>query len=280
MNELNNPGTPKRMLPILFSMVTLLSLATIDARAADTVRQRTAVTVDGQPEEWRLTWSGPVKPACAATQLEEAMSCPCTGFAYGEQGRLYLERQRAGAAAERLNLSTLFDGDYDTPVDNGNAILPRILRGPTDPLDRVDNPAQARSFARALTQRPPADVMALADFPHDGMKATFLLQVGNEPCGKREMALIGVSRRLPHLHAFTSTAHPERPLILQNGAWKALLATPARATFTDLACGDHGSENEVEQIIAAHDGTFSVKTNTYTCQNNGKRGRLVHSAEL
>jgi hypothetical protein len=236
------------------------------------------VTVGGEKEEWLLKWSGPVKPVCPATKLTQAMTCPCVGFAYGEQGQLLLERKRAGAPVESLNLSSLF-GEYDIPADAGNAVLARLPRHPDDPFDDITDPEMARKFAANLGKRSPVEVMNVMDFTQDGTKAAFLLQVGTEPCGKRETALIGVSRRLPRLHAFVSTAHPERPLILQYRAWTALLAKGGHAKFVDLTCGDHGSENEVEQIIDAHGGLLSVHTNTYDCHEDGSRGARIRSEE-
>ena len=265
-----------RVIPLL--LLTSLSLLSTHVMADASLRERRVVTVGGEKEEWLLKWSGPVKPVCPATKLTQAMTCPCVGFAYGEQGRLVLERKRAGVPVESLNLSSLF-GEYDTPADPGNAALARIPRHPHDPFDDLGDPEMARKFAADLDKRPPIDVMNVMDFSQDGTRAAFLLQVGTEPCGKREMALIGVSRRLPRLHAFVSTAHPERPLLLQDRAWTALLAKGGHAKFTDLTCGDHGSESEVEQIIDAHDGLLSVRANTYACHEDGSRGAVIRSEE-
>ena len=263
------------MFGMRLSLLTVVFLLGMEAMAGETIRQRSNAVVDGQAEDWVLKWSGPVKPVCSAMEPDQA-TCPCAGFAYGEQGHLILERHRAGAVVDTLELSTLF-AEYDNPADAGNAALVRISRAPGDPVNAIDNPDVLRAFENTLRTRPPVDVMTLADYSQDGMQASFLLQVGNEPCGKREMALVGVSRRQPRLHVFSSTGHPERPLVLQDGAWAAVLATGGHATFTDWNCGDHGSETEREQIIDAHAGTLSVQANTYACRKDGARGPLLRS---
>lgn len=255
--------------------VALFAVLAVNAMAQETLRQTRAVTVDGQRETWSLIWSGPVTPVCAATDVRQAATCPCAGFAYGEQGQLFLERQRAGAATERLNLYTLFE-EQDNPADTGKAALPRFPRNPADPSGDGGN---GSAFAAQAATRAPVDVMQLADFSSDGMQTTFLLQVGNVPCGKREMVLIGVSKQLPRLHAFTTITHPERPLVLQDGAWTALLAGRGEARFTDWACGDHGSVTTAEKIIHAHGGTLAVRTDTYACKATGSRGQLLSSEE-
>lgn len=263
------------LLLIRLCLLLFFSFLGMAATAAETVRETRTVTVGGTQEEWTLKWSGPVKPVCAATDLAQAATCPCAGYAYGEQGQLVLERQRGGVFAERLNLSTLFDG-YDNPADTGNAALPLLPRYRTDPFTDA---SRTDAFQAGLASRPRVDAMQLQDYARDGMKATFLLQVGNVPCGKLEMALVGVSSAVPHLHTFTTTAHPERPLVLQASAWKALLATDREVKFTDLTCGDHASEQEREQIISAHAGTFAVQSDTYACNNDGSRGRLLSSEQ-
>src|SRR5471030_306271 len=264
----------------LFRLYILACLAmfTFDSMAEETIRQKQKVIVNGEMEEWLLKWTGPVKPVCASSDLPTAMTCPCAGFAYGEQGKLSLERTRSGAIVESMNLSTLFE-ESDNPADTGNAALRLRARNEDDPFDGIDDPNDRRKFDAAVMLRPIADVIDVQDFSQDGMKSTFLLQVGNLPCGKRSMVLIGVSKSVPHLHAFTTIAHPERPLVLQAHEWMAVLNTGGTVAVTDWNCGDHGSENEIEKIILAHQGTFEIKSNTYSCQKDGPRGALLHSEE-
>ncbi len=263
---------------ILFRLCILVCLAilTSNSMAEETIRQKQEVTVNGEKEEWLLKWTGPVKPVCASSNLSTAITCPCIGFAYGEQGQLSLERLRSGTRIESMNLSTLF-GDSDNPADIGNAALRLRTRNENDPFDEIDDPDSRRKFDTAVQLRPLADVLEVQDFARDGMKSTFLLQVGNLPCGKRAMMLIGVSKLVPHLHAFTTIAHPERPLVLQAHEWMTILKTDGPVTVTDWTCGDHGSENEIEKIIIAHQGTFEIKSNAYSCQKDGSRGPLLKS---
>jgi hypothetical protein len=260
-------------------LMVLFFMLSISATAAETVRERRVLTVQGQREEWLVKWSGAVKPVCSSRQLSEAVTCPCSGFAYGEQGQLVVERRRPGASVERLDVSKLF-GDYDSPADAGNAALARVPRHPEDPADDSDVSENAQRFKRTVQGRAPVSVMKFGDFSHDGMQASFLLQVGNAPCGKRQMALIGVSRRDPHLHAFSTAAHPERPLVLQAPAWQALMASKGHAQFTAWACGDHGGDTEIEQVIDARDGRFMVRENTFACRDDGSRGNLLEHENL
>ena len=255
-----------------------LTIVTFDSTAEDTLRQKQQVTVNGEIEEWHLKWTGPVKPVCASSDLSTAMACPCAGFAYGEQGQLSLERTRSGTIVESMNLSKLF-GESDNPSDSGNAALPLRARREDDPFDEIDDPNDRRKFDLAVTLRPLVDVIDVQDFLKEGMKSTFLLHVGNMPCGKRSMVLIGVSKSMPHLHAFTTIAHPERPLLLQAHEWMAILKTDGLVTVTDWNCGDHGSENEIEKIILVRQGTFEIKSNTYACKKDMSRGALLKSEE-
>ncbi len=260
-------------------LLVLCSTLSINAMAGETVRERRVLTVQGQREEWLVKWRGPVKAVCSSRELAEAVTCPCAGFAYGEQGQLVVERRRPGAPVERLDVSQLF-GEYDSPADAGNAALVRVPRQPVDPADGGGVSLNAERFNRTVRGRAPVSVMTFGDFSHDGLKASFLLQVGTAPCGKRELALIGVSRRHPHLHVFSTAAHPEHPLILQAGAWEVSMATEGQARFTASACGDHGGETEIEQVIEARDGRFSVLENTYACRDDGSRGNLLEQKNL
>ncbi|WLI91111.1 hypothetical protein Q4S45_08325 [Massilia sp. R2A-15] len=266
------------MLLIRLCFAALFSLLTVNLWAADTIRQRRTVVVDGTLEEWTLRWSGPVRPVCSALEMTQAVTCPCSGFTYGEQGHLFLERKHNDALLESMDLSPLF-AEFDNPADNGNAALVLLPRRLNDPSDDFGDRTKVREFEIELRKRSPVDVMDLRDFTQDGMKASFLLQVGNVPCGKQEAMLIGISRKFPKLHAFSTAAHPERPLVLQRGAWMALLAAGRKTTITDLACGDHGSENEIEQIIYSHEGSFSVRENTYSCEKDGARGPQLRSVD-
>ncbi|HAT30941.1 MAG TPA: hypothetical protein DCW29_08880 [Janthinobacterium sp.] len=245
------------------------------AAPTETVRQEREVLVNGVAERWRLKWLGPVKPACAATELESAMSCPCAGFAYGEEGRLTLERLMPNGSSEQLDLGQFFD-ETDGASEPGHGILRRWNRDSKDPSENSGTSSLRQKFVAQVKQRPEADVMDMQDFTHEGAKTGFLLQVGNAPCGRNMMVLIGVSKKNPHLHAFTSLAHPKRPLLLQRSHWNALLKAKTSASDIALPCGDHGSETEIEKSVTVRDGVFEVSAREYACRDEGGRGKLLH----
>lgn len=245
-----------------------------------TVRQEQQVTVDGVTEQWRLTWQGPTRPACGIDNLEQATTCPCIGFAYGEQGRLTLERHRPGAPPEQMPLGGLFAG-MEGPAADGNAALRRWDPEKGDPQQDDASHAVSRAFADKLAARPRADVMALQDIFHNGQKTAFLLQVGSETCGKRPMVAVGVTPRKPKLHAITTRAHPEKPLTLFAHEWKAWLASrESTVSVVSWRCGDHGAETQSEKKITLRDGGFEVRTLEYQCGDDGKRGKLTSNKLL
>lgn len=49
------------------------------------IREEQKVLVNGISEVWRLEWKSPPTPACSP---EDIITCPCSGFAYGESGQL------------------------------------------------------------------------------------------------------------------------------------------------------------------------------------------------
>ena len=53
------------------------------------LREQQSVTVGGVAESWQLVWEGRPKPICGPQDVEMAITCPCTGFAYGEMGRAW-----------------------------------------------------------------------------------------------------------------------------------------------------------------------------------------------
>jgi hypothetical protein len=264
----------------VLALIALIGLVPGHASADDSemIRERRNVAINGVAEEWLLKWTGPVKPACGAADLPQASTCPCSGFAYGEQGQLLLERKRGGTTVETMKLAPLF-AESESPGDSGNAVLRRWPRNDNDPFDEIDDQDRKRTFDSELMLRPPAEVMDMRDFARDGANSAFLLQVGAQPCGKHIMVLVGVSRSDPALHAFATVAHPERPLMLQAHEWKAILKSSGQVTVTDWSCGDHGSDTETEKTISAYQGRFKVTESTYTCKADGTRGALIRSEE-
>lgn len=166
------------------------------------------MVVDGVAETWRLQWELYPDVVCGADEAEMSLTCPCSGFAYGEEGRLTLVRTRPGADSERLELGPLFI--HEELPGSGPAVLRRWPPRPVGPNSDFDRGAD-ESFVSQVRLRGSTDVMKLTDYDRDERATEFLLQVGTEPCGKHQMVVIGVSRRNPHLHVFSSVEHPQRP---------------------------------------------------------------------
>ena len=234
-----------------------------------TIREEHKVVVDGVEENWRLEWASPPKPACAPDDPAWS-TCPCSGFAFGESGELVLVRKRPGGDEERFALTQLFAGDFDAPGNVGEVVLRRWDVHETD-MDQSDS----RDFAERVRARPLATVMRFGDYDHDGKATEFLLQVGTLPCGKQMSVAIGVSRQNPRLHAFRTTEHPERPLVLQAWQWESLLGAKAPIKVTDWKCGDHGSDAETELELYVDTNGIHATISTYECDQDGRRGKFT-----
>lgn len=199
-------------------------------------------------------------------------TCPCSGFAYGENGILDLVRSRNGRDVETLHLTPLFGDDAPT---NGGATLERW------PFEEQDfNETDTEALVARVHKRPTVTVIRLGDYNHDGNASEFYLQTGTEPCGKHTGVVIGVTASNPRLHAFGSATHPDTPLVLQEREWNALLKSSGPVEVTDWACGDHGSDEETDITLAAKDGVIQAQRREYECDENGKRGKLVREDDL
>lgn len=130
------------------------------------IREERKVVIDGVEEIWRLEWAGAPSPVCGPDD-EEWYTCPCTGFAFGEQGDLNLVRERKGSKQDRLSLTQLFQkiGSDMAPGinDNNQAILRRWNVDETD-MEHMGS----TSFASRVKSRQLAQIMELADYDHDG----------------------------------------------------------------------------------------------------------------
>jgi hypothetical protein len=234
------------------------------------VRERQRVMVGTQAEEWRLEWISPPEPACDPSG-DEWYTCPCNGFAFGEQGELDLVRHIAGKPDERLHLSPLFELGYD---GEGSARLPKwpVLEGD---FDRMGSPG----FSKMVQSRPIVRIMKLADYDHDGRSTEFLLQIGAGPCGHRQTVLVGISRANPKLHVFGTVAHPDSPLVLESSeAWKQFLRSKGTTTVVSWPCGDHGSEEETDVKLVAEAKGIRAYRLRYSCLDV-RRGRLLERVE-
>jgi len=98
--------------------------------------------------------------------------------------------------------------------------------------------------------------------------------VGVMPCGKQEFAAIGVSAKNDHLHALTSAAKPNDPLLMPVQAWNALIKGPEASVVT-WQCGDHGSDVRSELVVSAKNGDIHVTGRDFSCPGDGSAGTLV-----
>ncbi|MEY2480719.1 MAG: hypothetical protein QOI04_1646 [Verrucomicrobiota bacterium] len=239
-----------------------------DATAA--VREEHVVTIDSKPERWRLEWVTPPKPVCSPEE-ECWQCCPCSGFAFGEYGKLDLVRTRVGATDDRLSLGPLFrETEHPTDVPDV-AVLRRwpVLEKDYEAPESPDLPAAVRA-------RPIAEVMKIADYDHDGRASEFPFQIGASPCGHQQTVLIGISHSDSTLHVFGTVDHPKQPLVLDcAGDWDRVLHSSGAVTLTELKCGDHGSEEEIVLRLHATPRGITAVRSIYSCGSNFKRGRLV-----
>ena len=264
-----------RYLVILLSGVAILCNY---SRAADPlVRQQKTVIVDGVAEVWQLRWEKKPKPFCGADDAELSLTCPCSGFAYGEQGKLTLVRERPGGLHETLSLGPFF-ADADLPGIAAGASLVQRWQ-PVEAGDENDwKHASDKDFVNQVRKRKLKNLMILADYDHDGRATEFLLQVATKPCGKHQMVLVGISKLNPHLHAFATPEKPHSPLLLASWEWEALLKSE-HTSIIDWQCGDHDSGYEWRAILDAHDGVLHAKFQSFECQAEGSAVKLIEEVD-
>ncbi len=238
-------------------------------------REETVVRRGATLERWALEWREAPIPACGPAEVDMAITCPCSGFAYGEMGRLDLVRRRPGHANERLALTPLFDHEENPGWRKHLAVLQRwpMLESDYPASDSIDlEPAiRARALTRVITPR---------DYDHDGQATEFPLQVGTLPCGKKQAVLIGMSAVDSSLHAFTSVAHPERPLVLPTTLWEQLRQSGGSTAGVEWPCGDHGADTQTEvQLSVSPQGIDGVRSE-YQCLSGRSRGRRISSERI
>src|SRR5690242_16822896 len=79
-----------------------------DHEPLPSLREARVVPIDGTAEEWRLVCRERPAPICHQRSVADAITCPCEGIAYGEVGRLDLQRWRAGRLTDSLALGPLY----------------------------------------------------------------------------------------------------------------------------------------------------------------------------
>jgi len=258
---------------LTFLYTIALSVFTMTPSVAATkrarlIREQKIVMVDGLPETWQLRWTSKPTPFCSAHDVSMAITCPCSGVAYGEEGTLELMRIKSDKHIEKLTLGSLFaDSDF-LPLRPGHAALKKW------DINYSGTPNDLRSddvdIYREVKKRKVADVMQFADYDHDGRATEFLLQVDTLPCGKHQSALIGISKEYPHLHAFTSVDEPEKPVVVADWVWRAMPSSNGHVEVVDWECGDHGSEVETKALLSAKGGRFELKRTESRCEDIAK----------
>ena len=231
------------------------------------IREEQKIVVNGVPEIWRLEWKMPPKSACGPEDLESAITCPCSGFAYGESGQLDVMRSVNDHEIDLLELTPLFD---KVLADQGGAIVQRWGLQEKD-----SEQVESEAFVTRVRARPVVKIMHFADYDHDGNSTEFFLQTGVEPCGKISGIVVGLNRTHPRLHAFGTTLHPDKPLVMQKREWEALLKAAGPIEVLDWPCGDHGSEIESDMKLNVTNGGIQAIRREFECTETGSRGRFL-----
>jgi hypothetical protein len=264
-NATSNPSPPKKSPktePVVASSLTNLP-------ADPLLRERAEVTINGVKEQWSLRWDTPPKPFCEYP--EDAMTCPCAGFGYGETGKLSLIREREGMPKEKLLLDPMFDGGFNP---SEASILQKY-----EYID-ADGDLTSEQFQESITKRKPASILQLKDYNGDGLAAEFVLQVGAGPCGHRQGVLLGVDARGGPIRVFGTKTNPAAPLSLEMKTWDSFLFKNSFDSV-EFGCGDHGSEDETVLHLSAKDGEFNAVEERFDCSGKGgTRGKSIFKGEL
>ncbi|MGA2588929.1 MAG: hypothetical protein ABSH32_03355 [Bryobacteraceae bacterium] len=247
------------------ALITALVLTTLEAQnprpsvedPAALVRERQLVAIGNVTETWELRWKTPPKPACEP--IDSSLTCPCTGFAYGEGGDLILVRIRDGEEIDRLELTQLFKG---ADVNLGEiAVLQRW-----EPNYETDFEAsQKNDFLDVVARRSIVKIMEFIDYDHDGQRSEFFLQTDTLPCGKRLGVVVGVSNSNQKLHVFGTATKPTEGLLLEKGAWEALSRAQGPIEIVEWPCGDHGSDEETTVRLEYTDKGIDGVRHTFAC---------------
>jgi hypothetical protein len=272
-----------QMLKFLLLFGAILSVVSATAHAQQPnfqekerqlVREQRAVIVNGVQETWQLVWDGEPSTVCGPEEVYMAITCPCAGVAYTEHGKLSLVRKRGDQEVERMDLQLLF-GKSDHPVADKVEGAAYLVRWPLESGDFERENRGDLKLVAEIKRRSAPIIMQFADYDRDGQATEFLIQVGTLPCGKLQFAAVGVSTKELHLHALTSVAKPDTPLIMPLVAWQALLKGPGAHTVKTWACGDHGSDVRTELVVSAGDSQIDVKEREFSCPPDGQAEKLV-----
>ncbi len=259
------------LMPKRLALLPLVALLIGAASPPQFLREAKTVSIGGKTEQWSLVWEGRPSSICGPQDVEMAITCPCTGFAYGEMGKLSLVRAAGGREIERMALGPLFG---ELPESNSDGLAAMQWR-PMHDEDFDAGQGASPKFLTQVRQRPGPRVMRMADYDHDGQASEFLVQVSAGPCGHTAYAAVGVSKARPRLHALESTAGQGGPLVMPGAAWQALLSGSGQRRVTVWPCGDHGAEERSELVLSAKSGAITVRQRSYSCPEDGSRERLL-----
>jgi hypothetical protein len=233
------------------------------------VREERKINVDGFIETWQLKWASGPKSFCGARDFSMAITCPCTGFAYGETGDLLLLRLRDEIEVDRLHLTPFFT------EGSGKAVLQRW------PFFDNDLKGSHRAdFLVTVRERAAVQVMRFGDYDHDGRSQEFYLQTEALPCGKSTGIVVGLSPANPRLHVFGTESNPSKPVYMQKREWEALRDGLGPVDILDWACGDHGADTETRLRLRWTNEGISGVRREYTCPDDHKSRRIIREGPL
>lgn len=259
-----------------FAAILLTAALLIGATgSAPLLRESRKVVIAGKSEQWELVWEKKTRPICGPDDPEMAMTCPCTGFAYGEMGYLTLQRKRGGRVIDRLELNGFFS---DLPASDSEGLAAMQWR--PFRMGDVDGDLNSPGLQARIRARPGPRMMQLADYDHDGVASEFLVQVSAGACGHTEYIAVGTSRARPELHALGTVHSPRLALVMAGSAWQALLESRGETRVTVWPCGDHGAEERGEMVLSARKGAISASHRRYSCPEDGAAEHLIAEQDM
>ena len=267
----NREPTLRRVL--VATAASLIVASATSAASSAYVRESRTVFIDGHREIWRLEWAEKPVSVCGADAVYMAITMPCQDFAYGEAGLLWLIRERDGHDIDRMDLTPLYNESNLSGYEGVFVLRHWPMRSRDwDREDRGD-----ATLVADVAKRKPYVVMSLADYDHDGRATEFVVEVDDFPRVER-YAAIGISKDEPRLHAFSSAAHPGKPLFLSKGAWDALKITGKPSNVVDWPCvfdlwGGSYADGASGTRVEANHGTIRAWYRNYTCNAKGQLGK-------
>ena len=245
----------------------LLVQGAVAAEMPSLVREQKTVMFEGKAEIWRLVWQAAPLPVCGAEDVATALSCACSGFAYGESGQLSLVRLRPGVEREVLDLTPFFKGE-PSPGGAGSAVLQRWRPVPATAHDEDDDWHHASdfNFIKRVQARGNVEIMHIGDYNHDGRASEFLLQVGARSCDRHGSVLVGISRLNSQLHLFAAADAPTVPLEMGPRVWEAVRNNAKPVRVVEWPCGDQAGDVESTVTVAVRHGIFHVNREEHRCE--------------